>query len=200
MAAETEKDNERANLTRQTRKKNLTHNTIMHHAKRLFEEKGIGNVTIEEIAEAADVSRSTFFSHFATVEALLTEIAGVAIEDILREKKESGKKGIQGIIVLMNKLIEDTCPYPHLTAELLSNGIMKSKGKSPFYYFENVIYNEIKAEGASGKMYTYKEQAALIMGAYFGLIYQRLIKGESFNRPEDIKRTMRKFINSFTGG
>ena len=49
---------------RRSRKKEQTHRTIMHSAKVLFEQHGINNVTIEQIAENADVSRSTFFSHF----------------------------------------------------------------------------------------------------------------------------------------
>ena len=145
--------------TRQRRKKNLTHKSIMHSAKRLFEEKGLGNVTIEEITEAADVSRSTFFSHFASLESLSTEIAGVAIEDILEAHTRSGENGIKGVKVLADKLIDDTCPYPYLTAELLMNGIVKSRGKSPFYYFENLITNELAITGVEKEKFSSKEKS-----------------------------------------
>jgi sugar phosphate isomerase/epimerase len=60
---------------RRSRKKEQTHRSIMHSAKVLFEQHGINNVTIEQIAENADVSRSTFFSHFDSLDSLLTEIA-----------------------------------------------------------------------------------------------------------------------------
>lgn len=187
-------------VSRQRRKKDITHKSIMHSAKSLFEHKGIGSVTIEEITEAADVSRSTFFSHFVSLEALSTEIAGVAIEEILEAHASSGKSGIPGIMVLINKLIDDTCPYPYLTTELLMNGIVKSRGKSPFYYFENLITNELKIADISEESFTHKEWAALILGAYFGLIFQKLIKGETFNNPEEIKKTMRNYINKSIGG
>jgi len=191
---------EEKKITRQLRKKNRTHNSIMHSAKRLFEEKGLGNVTIEEITEAADVSRSTFFSHFASLEALSTEIAGVAIEDILEAHRKSGKRGVEGVLTLINKLVDDTCPYPYLSAELLMNGIVKSRGKSPFYYFENLIKSELKHDGISLDDKTLKELAALIMGAYFGLVFQKLISGESFKNPDDMKKTIKNFVNKIIGG
>lgn len=187
-------------ISRQKRKRNITHTSIMHNAKRLFEEKGLGNVTIDEITEAADVSRSTFFSHFNSLETLSTEIAGVAIQDILEAHEGSEMTGVRGIYALLNKLIDDTCPYPYLTAELLMNGIVKSRGKSPFYYFENLVANELKIEGVSEEDFTYNEQVALILGAFFGLIFQKLIKGESFDNPEEIKFTIKKFINKIIGG
>lgn len=191
---------EKETITRQRRKRINTHNSIMHAAKKLFEEKGLGNVTIEEITEAADVSRSTFFSHFQSLEALSTEIAGVGIQDILEAHEKSNKQGLDGIYALMNKLVDDTCPYPYLTVELLMNGIVKSRGKSPFYYFENLICNELSIEGVSEEEFSYKEQAALMMGAYFGIVFQKLIKGESFNKPEEIKKSLKKFANKFIGG
>ncbi|MBR3438787.1 MAG: helix-turn-helix transcriptional regulator, partial [Clostridia bacterium] len=56
--------------SRRLRKKDNTHRAIMHSAKMLFEKNGLGNVTVEQIAEAADVSRSTFFTHFTSVDDL----------------------------------------------------------------------------------------------------------------------------------
>ena len=43
-------------------KKQNTHKAILHQAKVLFEKEGIGNVTIEQISESADVSRSHSFA------------------------------------------------------------------------------------------------------------------------------------------
>ena len=118
-----------AEPSRRSRKKQNTHKAILHQAKVLFEKEGIGNVTIEQISESADVSRSTFFSHFASVDDLLKEISDEEINDVF----EAAKKGDGELTVsaLLKQLNDDTYPYPYLSAEVLMRGIL-SKGESNF--------------------------------------------------------------------
>lgn len=53
------------------RKKIRTKTAIRQHALRLFTEQGYDNTTMEQIAEAADVSVSTVFRYFATKDELV---------------------------------------------------------------------------------------------------------------------------------
>jgi len=55
------------------RKKIKTREAIQQQALRLFREQGYYETTIEQIAEAAEISPSTFFRYFPTKEALLLE-------------------------------------------------------------------------------------------------------------------------------
>src|SRR5271156_439037 len=50
------------------RKKARTRASIREHALRLFREQGYQATTVEQIAEAAEVSQSTFFRYFPTKE------------------------------------------------------------------------------------------------------------------------------------
>lgn len=53
------------------RKKAKTRAAIQHHALRLFREQGYDATTVEQIAEAAEVSESTFFRYFPTKEGVV---------------------------------------------------------------------------------------------------------------------------------
>jgi AcrR family transcriptional regulator len=70
--------------TRRERKKLVQKQEIFQAATRLFMEVGYEKATIETIAEAADISRATFFNYYPTKAALLHDIADAAIEHARR--------------------------------------------------------------------------------------------------------------------
>jgi AcrR family transcriptional regulator len=53
---------------------------ILRIAGRRFAERGIHGVRLDEIADEADIARATFYTHFATKEALLSAIVRPALE------------------------------------------------------------------------------------------------------------------------
>jgi len=69
------------------RKKIQTKETIQREAYRLFEEQGYANTTVEQIAEAAEVSPSTFFRYFPSKELVLMadDLDRVTIEALARQ-------------------------------------------------------------------------------------------------------------------
>jgi AcrR family transcriptional regulator len=58
-------------LGRRERKKGATRAALTDAAFRLFRERGYDNVTLREVAEAADVSVTTLMNHFPRKEALV---------------------------------------------------------------------------------------------------------------------------------
>ncbi|CAN5144046.1 TetR family transcriptional regulator [soil metagenome] len=63
------------------RKKIKTRNAIRREAYRLIDAQGYGNTTVEQIADAADVSTSTFFRYFPSKESVL--VADDLIEAVI---------------------------------------------------------------------------------------------------------------------
>jgi len=61
--------------SRRERKKQETRQKLLESAWQLFQEKGYERTTVEDITEAADVAKGTFFNYFETREAMLSEIA-----------------------------------------------------------------------------------------------------------------------------
>jgi AcrR family transcriptional regulator len=64
------------------RKKLRLRETLVVTAIRLFEERGIDGTSIDDIAEATDVSRATVFNYFPYKEAILVEIGALLVSDI----------------------------------------------------------------------------------------------------------------------
>jgi AcrR family transcriptional regulator len=72
------------------RKKIRTRETLRREAYRLFEDHGYADTTVEQIAEAADVSPSTFFRYFTNKAALLVpdQLLEPIIEHFLKAPPE----------------------------------------------------------------------------------------------------------------
>ncbi len=60
-------------VSRRERKKERTRSDIYNAAINLFLKRGFDSVTIDDICDAADVARATFFLHFPAKETLLVE-------------------------------------------------------------------------------------------------------------------------------
>jgi AcrR family transcriptional regulator len=73
------------------RKKLRTRSAIQHEALKLFRRKGYENTTVSEIAEAAEVSESTFFRYFGSKEALVFQDD---FDDLLIEAFERQPPGL----------------------------------------------------------------------------------------------------------
>jgi AcrR family transcriptional regulator len=66
------------------RKKSETRRHIADTAARLFAERGFEAVTVDEVAEAAEVSKKTVFNYFPTKEDLVFDRAGETNEEIVQ--------------------------------------------------------------------------------------------------------------------
>jgi AcrR family transcriptional regulator len=89
------------------RKKQATRRLLRRAAFELVAERGLANVTVEDIAAAADVSPRTFFNYFPSKEAVLF---GGDLERAaeLRERVATGAPGASALDALRTVLTEDS--------------------------------------------------------------------------------------------
>jgi AcrR family transcriptional regulator len=99
-------------LSRRERKKSELREKIYRTAVKLFRSKGFEATNIEEITEAVDVSRNTFFNYYAGKDRVLHEIAQRTVayyEQMLHEELESSgpvTDKIKRLLVQMGRNIQ----------------------------------------------------------------------------------------------
>src|SRR5271167_3724540 len=81
-----------ATLGRRERKRSETRERIFRAALELFAQRGFFETTVEEITEAADVGKGTFFNYFRNKEDVLSALAEVQLDKYAHaiQAEESG--------------------------------------------------------------------------------------------------------------
>src|ERR687889_1943602 len=77
-----------ATLGRRERKKLQTHRALATAARELALARGLDHLTVEEIADAADVSVRTFFNYFSCKEEALVGVEPAVLEELGAELRE----------------------------------------------------------------------------------------------------------------
>ena len=100
------------------RKKRATRQAISNVATRLFLERGFDEVTVAEIAEAANVAKMTVFNYFPRKEDLFfdrEEEGRVLLRDAL-EKRPRSQPPVAALRILVDQLVEQNHPFAKFTA------------------------------------------------------------------------------------
>jgi AcrR family transcriptional regulator len=87
-------------ISRRQRKRQAMHQSLLDVAQRLFDEHGITGTTVEDIAEAADVARTTVFNHFASKESIALELASDAMQRVAEQAQALLETGMPSLDVL----------------------------------------------------------------------------------------------------
>jgi AcrR family transcriptional regulator len=104
---------------RRSRKRLATRQGISDAATLLFMERGFDHVTVDEIAEAADVGRMTVFNHFPRKEDMFfdrDEEGREILRDALR-KRDLGVSPTEAYRLLAHRLIAERSPLFSFSAQ-----------------------------------------------------------------------------------
>ena len=103
---------------RRSRKRLATRQAISDAATRLFMERGFDHVTVDEIAEAADVGRMTVFNHFPRKEDMFFDRDEEGRE-MLREavrQRDPGVAPLEAFHRLAHRLVSEKSPVVEFSA------------------------------------------------------------------------------------
>jgi AcrR family transcriptional regulator len=98
---------------RRSRKRLATRQKISDVATCLFMERGFDRVTVDEIAETADVSRMTVFNHFSRKEDMFFDLDDEGREDLMAalQKKENSTSPIESVRRFAHWAVAEKRPY-----------------------------------------------------------------------------------------
>jgi AcrR family transcriptional regulator len=189
-------------LSRRERKKERTRQEIYRAAMELFVARGYDAVTVEDICEAADVAKGTFFLHFPTKDALLLEYgkeaarelaelldshhggATVALQKILSSLAERATRHAAIVQLLARELLarpaalanvtEQTRDLSYLLAEIVERG--QTAGE---------LRRDIDPRLAS----------AIITASYFAIVGEWARRGGKFELASAIQQSLNVVLN-----
>jgi len=113
-----------AAIGRRERRAAETRLRLFRSALGLFAERGFPNVTIEDITEAADVGKGTFFNYFESKDHILSVMAEIQIGKVREAASlaSTGKRTVQSVLLgLLRGLSEEPGRSPDLARALIAS-------------------------------------------------------------------------------
>ena len=182
------------------RKKAATRARIYQAALALFRQKGFLTTTVEEIAEAAEVSRGTFFNYYPTKEALLQDLGErqtqATAEEIRAALKDLGRPARQRAAHLLRRLAE-AFEVDHELSRVAVFEVMKAPdalAAAPYRRLLREALASLLAEGqrrgeVRAGLDTHAAGAALA-GLFFQQVFEWCVSETPFGLAEQVDSSM----------
>ena len=127
--------NDKAKMPLRAKKKLQVEHDITHSALQLFEAKGYNSVSIDEIAEAANVSKGTFYNYFPVKEAVLLKLSQNSINTVKEamSKSQASDNPVDMIRLCLHYLIDDIYLWRNVAREIATINITNESVSSLLY-------------------------------------------------------------------
>jgi AcrR family transcriptional regulator len=93
---------------RKQREKEARRNLIMNRASALFYQKGYGNTSLDEIAEAVEISKATIYLHFKSKDDLYYQIVEPALNELSRRLASIAEEIDEPADIAIRKIFDAT--------------------------------------------------------------------------------------------
>lgn len=104
-------------MGRRERRAAETRVRLFRKAMELFAKRGFGNVTVEDITEAADVGKGTFFNYFQTKDHVFGVMAEIQLGKV-REAMAHAETGTESTEAILRRLFSRIAEEPGRSADL----------------------------------------------------------------------------------
>jgi AcrR family transcriptional regulator len=157
-----------ADLGRRERKKLQARQRISDVATALFAARGFDDVSISEIADAADVSRATVFAHFPRKEDLVFDRTAAVTEALRAAAASADGAPVDAVLRVLAAPVAPEAPGPASAAQrdffrlVASSRALQARARELAEEMESVVADAL---GASGVVEP-EMVAALIAAAY----------------------------------
>lgn len=94
--------------------------------------KGTGNVTVKELTQRANVNRMTFYSHYDTVDDILSEFVDAMTETILGTDADEGEIGVATLLEAATELMQQEIDFFRLVAQDNGFELFRSRFRAAF--------------------------------------------------------------------
>jgi AcrR family transcriptional regulator len=172
------------NLSRRERKKQETHQRLVKAALRLLQEQGYDETTVEQIAEAADVAKGTFFNYFETKDAILPALVEWQLKELeaaLMPEQGAPASPVARIKLALCLVAEDPLSDPAMARRLFA-AQRHPMDLRPVYVLAKVLSEQVRQAQAVGEIRTDLDPI-LLGGMIRGLFFQQLMMWHHNYRP-----------------
>jgi len=169
--------------SRQERKKVQTRGLIFETAMELFLKQGYDDTTVEQIVANADVAKGTFFNHFPTKDAILSELGRQRVElaEVLLRKEfsllSSAQEKILCLLEVFGRVNEENKEITelvlrHMYVQMFSDAEQEKQNQQQFILVIEDLVSVGQVQGEFANNVEPRHVAEIIAGMYFFTLYQ----------------------------
>ncbi|MBI3799126.1 MAG: TetR/AcrR family transcriptional regulator [Deltaproteobacteria bacterium] len=188
--------------SRRERKKERTRQEIYRAAMELFVVRGFDAVTVEDICQAADVAKGTFFLHFPTKDALLLEY-GAQVTGELEEVLSAHRSGaISALRKMLGFLAERTLKHADIVRLVVREVMTRptalvsaTEQSRDLVYLLATVVRQGQVSGELRHRVEPRLAAGIITAAYFAIITEWVRCGGKFDLAGAVQQSLDVVFN-----